>query len=169
MWPSRKTGQFHFFTVGGIPIMKVILKADVKGQGKKGQLVNVSDGFARNFLFPKGLAMEANTANVNELKQNEAAAAHKLKVQREDAQKLREQLKTVSVKVLAKGGTGGRLFGSITSREISDALKEQFGVDVDRRSIVLDEPLKSFGVYDVKVKLFEDVSAMMKVELIQAE
>jgi len=149
--------------------MKVILKADVKGQGKKGQMVNVSDGFARNFLFPKGLAMEANAANVNELKQNEAAAAHKLKVQREDAQKLREQLKTVSVKVLAKGGTGGRLFGSVTSREIAEALKEQFHVDIDRRSIVLDDPLKSFGTYDIKVKLFEDISAMMKVELIQAD
>ncbi|MBQ2749425.1 MAG: 50S ribosomal protein L9 [Clostridia bacterium] len=148
--------------------MQVILKADVRGQGKKGQLVNVSDGFARNFLFPKGLAVEANAANLNEIKQKASSDAHKLQQNRERAREVKEQLKEATVKVVAKGGSNGKLFGSVTTKEIAEALKSQFKVDVDRRMIVLEEPLKQFGTYEVKVKLFEDVSATMKVELIQA-
>ncbi|MCQ2445658.1 MAG: 50S ribosomal protein L9 [Clostridia bacterium] len=147
--------------------MQVILKADVRGQGKKGQLVNVSDGYARNYLLPRGLAMEANASNMNELKQREAADAHKLAETREKARQVKEQLKTVSVKVFAKGGSNGKLFGSITTKEIADSLKKQFDIDVDKRMIVLDEPLKQFGVYELKVKIFEDISSTMKVELVQ--
>ena len=102
--------------------MQVILKADVRGQGKKGQLVNVSDGFARNFLFPKGLAVEANAANLNEIKQKASSDAHKLQQNRERAREVKEQLKEATVKVVAKGGSNGKLFGSVTTKEIAEAL-----------------------------------------------
>ncbi len=149
--------------------MKVILKADVRGQGKKDQLVNVSDGFARNFLFPKGLAVEATPANLNLLKQKASSDAHKLAENREKARETREELKKVTLKIAAKGGANGKLFGSVTSKEISDALKEQCGLEIDRRMIALEEPLKQYGEYEVKVKLFEEVSANLKVELVKAE
>ncbi|MBR5742410.1 MAG: 50S ribosomal protein L9 [Clostridia bacterium] len=149
--------------------MKVILKADVKGQGKKDQVVNVSDGFARNYLFPKGLAVEANAANLNMVKQKASSDAHKLLENREKTREMREELKKASLKIAAKGGSNGKLFGSVTSKEISEALKEQYGMEIDRRMIALEEPLKQFGEYEVKVKLFEEVNAVMKVELIKAE
>ena len=141
--------------------MKVILKADVRGQGKKDQLVNVSDGFARNYLFPKGLAVEATPANLNALKQKAASDAHKLAENREKAREAREELKNVKLRIAAKGGAN-KLFGSVTSKEISEALKEQCGMEIDRRMIALEEPLKQYGEYEVKVKLFEEVSANLK-------
>ena len=133
--------------------MKVILQQDVKGQGKKGQMVNVSDGYARNFLFPKKLAVEATADNVNTMKLQEKA----------QAQAIADQLKEITVRIVAKGGNGGRLFGAVTTKEVSDALKAQSGIEINKAKLVLDEPIKSFGGYELKAKLGHDVNAVVKV------
>ena len=149
--------------------MKVILKADVRGQGKKDQLVNVSDGFARNYLYPPRRAVEAPPANRTAQQQQAPSDAHHLAQNPENAREAREELKKVRLKIAAKGGSNGKLFGSVTSKEISEALKEQCGMEIDRRMIALEEPLKQYGEYEVKVKLFEEVSANLKIELVKAE
>ena len=143
--------------------MKVILQQDVKGQGKKGQMVNVSDGYARNFLFPKKLAVEATADNVNTMKLQEKAKAAKLAEEKAQAQAIAEQLKEITVRVVAKGGNGGRLFGAVTTKEVSDALKAQSGIEISKTKLVLDEPIKSFGGYELKAKLGHDVNAVVKV------
>ena len=113
--------------------------------------------------------MEATPANLNALKQKASSDAHKLAENREKAREAREELKKVRLKIAAKGGSNGKLFGSVTSKEISEALKEQCGMEIDRRMIALEEPLKQYGEYEVKVKLFEEVSANLKIELVKAE
>ncbi len=143
--------------------MKVILQQDVKGQGKKGQMVNVSDGYARNFLFPKKLAVEATADNVNTMKLQEKAKAAKLAEEKAQAEAIAAQLKELTVRVVAKGGNGGRLFGAVTTKEISDALKKQHDIDINKAKLVLDEPIKSFGGYELKAKLGHDVVAAVKV------
>ena len=143
--------------------MKVILQQDVKGQGKKGQMVNVSDGYARNFLFPKKLAVEATADNVNTMKLQEKAKAAKLAEEKAQAQAIAEQLKEITVRIVAKGGNGGRLFGAVTTKEVSDALKAQSGIEISKAKLVLDEPIKSFGGYELKAKLGHDVNAVVKV------
>ncbi len=143
--------------------MKVILQQDVKGQGKKGQMVNVSDGYARNFLFPKKLAVEATADNVNTMKLQEKAKAAKLAEEKAQAQAIAEQLKGITVRIVAKGGNGGRLFGAVTTKEVSDALKAQSGIEINKAKLVLDEPIKSFGGYELKAKLGHDVNAVVKV------
>lgn len=148
--------------------MKVILQADVKGQGKKGQMVNVSDGFARNFLFPKNLAVEANANNINLMNQKKASEAKRIERERADAQAIAEKIKDVPIKIDAKAGSGGRLFGSITSSDIADALKAQMGIEVDRHKIVLDENIKQFGTYQVKVKLYAEVVGTLTVAVKEA-
>jgi len=149
--------------------MKVILLQDVKGQGKKGQLIEVSNGYATNFLFPKKLASDATAAALNEMKNREAAIRHKHDVEYAAAVEAKEKFKDVSVKVYAKGGSAGKLFGSVTAKEIAEALREQFSLDIDKRLILLDEPIRQFGIYELKVKLFPEVTASMKVELIQSK
>lgn len=143
--------------------MKVILQQDVKGQGKKGQMVNVSDGYARNFLLPKKLAVEANADNVNTMKLQEKARQAKLAEEKAQAQAIAEQLKTITVRIAAKAGTGGRLFGAVTTKEISDALKAQHSIDINKAKLVQDEPIKSFGGYELKAKLGHDVVGTVKV------
>lgn len=143
--------------------MKVVLLADVKGSGKKGELVNVSDGYARNFLFPKKLAKEANAQAMNELKNAEEAKAYKIKTETEAAQKAAAILEGKTVKMTAKAGQGGRLFGSVTAKEIAEALKEQFKVDIDKRKIVVDSDIKAFGSYACEIKLYAGISAKMFV------
>ena len=143
--------------------MKVILQQDVKGQGKKGQMVNVSDGYARNFLFPKKLAVEATADNVNTMKLQEKAKATKLAEEKAQAQAIADQLKEITVRIVAKGGNGGRLFGAVTTKEVSDALKAQSGIEINKAKLVLDEPIKSFGGYELKAKLGHDVNAVVKV------
>lgn len=145
--------------------MKVILKQDVKGLGKKEDLVNVSDGYARNFLFPKGLAAEANAANINIM--NTKKEAEKTKRDRElaNARELAQKLKDMEVVIKAKSGENGKLFGSITSKDISDKLKNDFKVDIDKKKIVLPEPLKSTGTVELDVKLFPEVSGKLKVRI----
>ena len=143
--------------------MKVILQQDVKGQGKKGQMVEVSDGYGRNFLLPRKLAVEATAENVNTMKMQDKAKAARLAEEKAAAEAAAQQLKGCQVKIRAKAGQGGRLFGSITSREISDELKAQHGIDVNKSKIVLSDPIKSFGTFEVKCKLGSEVTGTIYV------
>ncbi len=145
--------------------MKVILLQDVKGQGKKGQLIDVSDGYARNFLLPKKLAQEATADNVNTMKMNDKAAQEKRQKEREAALALSKVLKDMTLVVTAKGGGAGRLFGSVTNAEISEALQKNHKITVDKRKIVLKEPIKNTGTYTVTCKLGYEVNAELTVEI----
>ena len=143
--------------------MKVILKADVKGNGKKGEIINVSDGYARNFLFPKGLAVEANAQAMNEYNNAASSKAHHEKVLKDAAEEAKKKLDASSVTIKAKAGSGGRLFGSVTSKEIAIEIKNTLKLDVDKKKIVLDSDIKAFGTYTVPVKLHSGVTANLKV------
>ena len=143
--------------------MKVILRQDVKGQGKKGQLIEASDGYARNFLLPRKLAVPATAENLNTMKQQEKAKKAQEAAEKAEAQAVAEKLKEAVVKLTAKAGSGGRLFGAVTSKEISDALKEQYGLDVAKTKIVQDEPIKSFGTYQLKCKLGYEITGTLTV------
>ena len=143
--------------------MKVILQQDVKGQGKKGQLIEASDGYARNFLLPRKLAVPATAENLNTMKQQEKAKKAQEAAEKAEAQAVAEKLKEAVVKLTAKAGSGGRLFGAVTSKEISDALKEQYGLDVAKTKIVQDEPIKTFGTYQLKCKLGYEITGTLTV------
>ena len=143
--------------------MKVILLQDVKGQGKKGQLIEASDGYARNFLLPRKLAVAATAENLNTMKQQEKAKKAQEAAEKAEAEALSEKLKTSVVKLTAKAGTGGRLFGAVTSKEISDGLKAQYGLDVAKSKIVQEEPIKAFGTYELKCKLGYEVTGTIYV------
>ena len=143
--------------------MKVILLQDVRGQGKKGDLIEVSDGYARNFLFSKKLAVEADKAMLNELKNREEAAKFKKETEKDQAQETDEKLEGVLLKIAVSGSPDGRLYGAVTTMEIAQQLSEQFNIDVDKRKIVLDDPIKAFGKYTLDVKLFAGVSGKLNV------
>ena len=143
--------------------MKVILQQDVKGQGKKGQLVEVSEGYARNFLLPKKLAIPATTDAINTMNLKEKARRAEEARQREEALATAAKLKECTVRIAAKAGTGGRLFGAVTTKEISEALNKQFSLDIPKQKLVLDEAIKSFGTYTVKAKLGFEISASFSV------
>ena len=143
--------------------MKVILLADVKGKGKKDQIIEVSDGYARNFLFPKKLAAEADAKAIGDAKNKEAAAARKIELEKQAARDLAEKLQGILVKIQSKAGADGRLYGSITSSDIADALKAQTGVEIDRRKIVLDKPIRVHGQFDLDVKLYAGISGKLHV------
>lgn len=145
--------------------MKVILQQDVSGQGKRGDLVSVSDGYARNYLMPRKLAVEATPEALNEYKQREKNKSDRLAKEKQDALQAAERLKTCNVVVEAKSGAGGRLFGAVTTAEIAAALKEQFGVEMDKKSFVMPDPIKQHGTYELKCKLGYEVSAILKVEV----
>ena len=145
--------------------MKVILLQDVRGQGKRGEMINVSDGYARNFLFPRKLAQEATVDNINTMRMNDKAKREKEQRAREEAAVLSAKLREMTLSVFAKGGGAGRLFGSVTSQEISDALKAQEGIELDKRKIVIDETIKTVGLYTVKVKLGLGIDAALKVDV----
>lgn len=147
--------------------MKVILQQDVKGQGKRGQLVNVSDGYARNFLLPKKLAVPANADNMNKMIMQDKAKKAQMEAEKAEAQATAEKLKELMVKIPAKAGAGGRLFGAVTSKEISDALKEQFGLDIAKTKIVQEEPIKAFGTYELKCKLGYEVTGTLRVMVVE--
>ena len=149
--------------------MKVVLIADVKGSGKKGELVNVSDGYARNFLFPKKLAKEANAQALNELKNAEESRAFKIKQETEAAQASADKINGKSVSILAKAGQGGKLFGSVTAKEIAEAIKKQYGVDVDKRKIDTKGDMKAFGTYECEVKLYSGITATVKAVVTEKE
>ena len=143
--------------------MKVILQQDVKGQGKKGQLVEVSEGYARNFLLPKKLAIPATTDAINTMNLKEKARRAEEARQREEALAISAKLKECTVRIAAKAGTGGRLFGAVTTKEISEALNKQFALDIPKQKLVLDETIKSFGTYTVKAKLGFEITANFSV------
>ena len=147
--------------------MKVILQQDVKGQGKKGQMVEVSDGYGRNFLLPRKLAVEATAENINTMKMQDKAKAARMAEEKAAAEAAAERLKSCQVKIRARAGQGGRLFGSITSKEISEELKAQHGIDVNKSKIILSEPIKSFGSFEVKCKLGSEVSGVINVLVIE--
>jgi large subunit ribosomal protein L9 len=144
--------------------MKVILTQDVKGSGKKGELINAADGYARNFLLPKGLAIEANNQAIGELKAKEASKQHKIQVEKEAAMETAKKLEGKTVSLTAKAGAGGKLFGSVTTKEIADAIKKQYGAEVDKKKISVNE-IKAFGSYTAEVKLYTGISAKMTVEV----
>ena len=147
--------------------MKVILTQDVKGLGKKGELVNASDGYARNFLFPRKLAAEANSQAMTELKNREDSKKHKIEVETQQAKASADKIKGKTVKVTAKAGQGGRLFGSVTAKEIAAVMKSQFGIDIDKRKITVDD-IKAFGTYPATVKLYQGVTAEFSVTVTEA-
>ncbi len=145
--------------------MKVILMQDVKGSGKKGDIVNVADGYARNFLLPKGLAVEANPTNLNIIQGKKEAFAHKKQIELETAKKLAERLKDITVVLKAKSGASGKLFGSITSKDIADHLKKEHKIAIDKRLINLGESIKEIGTQQVTVKLHPKVSTSLTVKV----
>ena len=143
--------------------MKVILQQDVKGQGKRGQMVNVSDGYARNFLFPKGLAVPASADNVNKMVMQDKAKKAQMAAEKAEAEAIAEKLKSLVVKSPARAGAGGRLFGAVTTKEVSEALLEQHQINIAKAKLVQDEPIKSFGTYQMKAKLGYEVSGTVNV------
>ena len=143
--------------------MKVLLLADVKGQGKKDQIVEVSDGYARNFLFPKKLAVVADARVLSEAKSKEEAKQYKLKEEKAAAKALAEKLNSLTVTIGASSGGDGRLYGSITSKDIAEKLMQQHKVDIDKRKLVLSENIKAYGTYNVDVKIYPEINAKLKV------
>ena len=143
--------------------MKVILQKDIKGQGKKGELKEVSDGYARNYLLPRGLAVEATADNLNTMRLKDKARQAQIAKEKAQAQEYAEKLSAVVVHVKAKAGTGGRLFGAITSKEIAEALNAQHGIAIEKNQIVQAEPIKSFGTFQVKCKLGYEISGTIHV------
>lgn len=144
--------------------MKVVLKQDVKGLGKKGELVNTSDGYARNFLFPKGLAVEANAQSMTELKNREQAQKYKIETETAAAKKAASEIQGKTIRIKAKAGQNGKLFGSVTSKEIAEKLKDEFKLDVDKRKVVVED-IKQFGTYEFEVKLYQGISAKLFVSV----
>lgn len=146
--------------------MKVILKQDVKGLGKKEDMVNVSDGYARNFLFPRGLAAEASASNINVM--NTKKEAEKSRKDRElaHARELADKVKELTVTIKSKAGENGKLFGSITSKDISDRLKADFNLDIDKKQFVLPDPIKTLGTTEVEIKLYPGVSTKLTVKTV---
>ena len=144
--------------------MKVILTQDVKGQGKKDQIVDVSDGYARNFLFPKKLAIPADAKAMNEVKNREASLKHKIDTERKEAQAIADKLAEVAVKLVCKSGNDGKLYGAVTAKDVADALEKEHKITVDKRKITIPEPIKSYGKFTLDVKLYTDVSG--KIHLI---
>lgn len=149
--------------------MKVVLLQDVKSIGKKGELKEVSDGYARNFLLPRKLAKEANAQAMNELKNAEAAKEYKIKTETEQARKSADALSGKTVKIYAKAGQGGKLFGSVTARELAEEIGKQFGVQVDKRKVVLENEIKAYGTYNFEVKFYNGISATLSVAVCEAD
>lgn len=145
--------------------MKVILLKDVKGLGKAGDLVKSKTGYARNFLLPKGLAVEATPANLKKWEEDNKIRQEKERQEKEEALKLKEELEKITVEIKGKGGEGGRLFGSITSKDIADTLKKQFKLEVDRKKIELKENIKTTGLINVDVRVYPEIVANLKVNV----
>ena len=148
--------------------MKVIFNVDVKGQGKKGEMKEVSDGYARNFLLPRKLAVEATADALNSKKNADEAAAFHAAEDKKAALALKEKLAGLTVKIAAKAGSAGRLFGSVTTKEVSEALKAQYNIDLPKTRLELSEPIKSFGTYQVKAKLYTEIQGIVTVKVEEA-
>lgn len=148
--------------------MKVILLKDVRGSGVKGDVINVSDGYARNYLFPRGLATEATKANLNELKNKEKAEEKRREQAAQEAREIAEKLSDITLVIKAKSGENGKLFGSVTNKEIAQELKKQHKIAIDRKKIVLDEPIKQLSEMEVDVKLYPEISGKLKIRVEEA-
>lgn len=148
--------------------MKVVLKQDVRNLGKKGELVETSDGYARNFLFPRNLAAEADNKAMNELKNAESSKQFKIDTQIKQATVSKNKLEGQVFKMTAKAGSNGRLFGSVTSKEIAQEIKKQYAISVDKRKVTLDTDIKAFGTYNATVKLYNGIVANIKVQVTEA-
>ena len=149
--------------------MKVVLLQDVKSVGKKGELVNVSDGYGRNFLLPRKLAKEANAQAMNELKNAEASKQHRIEVEKANASEAAKKIDEKTIKMTAKAGQGGRLFGSVTAKELAEEIGKQFGVEVDKRKVVLDADIKAFGTFGFEVKFYNGITTTMSVAVCEKE
>ncbi len=145
--------------------MKVILLADVKGQGKKNDVIEVSDGYSKNFLIPRKLAKPADAQSLNDVKVKEEARLYRIEQERKSAQELSEMLKKIVVRIPASGGSDGRLYGSITAKDISEQLKKDHGIDLDKRKLVMKDPIKSCGKYEVEAKLYTEVTGKVTFEV----
>ena len=146
--------------------MKVILKADIKGVGKKDQVINASDGYARNFLFPKNLAVEANAENMSKLKAKQGSNAFKKSQEKEEAQKIADKLSKILMKVQVKAGENGKIFGGVSSKEIAENLEKQYNIKVDKKKIDLKETIKTLGMFTIEIKLYEGVVGKLKIDVI---
>ena len=145
--------------------MKVILLQDVKGKGKKGQMIEVSDGYARNFMLPRKVAIEATADSINTMRMNDKATQERIAREKAEAMELSKKLREMTLVVTAKGGGAGRLFGSVTNQEISDALKAKVGVTIDKRKIVISDPIKNVGTYTVTCKLGYEITSPLTVKI----
>ena len=146
--------------------MKVILKADIKGVGKKDQVINASDGYARHFLFPKNLAVEANAENMSKLKAKQDSNAFKKSQEKEEAQKIADKLSKILMKVQVKAGENGKIFGGVSSKEIAENLEKQYNIKVDKKKIDLKETIKTLGMFTIEIKLYEGVIGKLKIDVI---
>jgi len=147
--------------------MKVILKADIKGVGKKDEIINASDGYARNFLFPKNLAVEANADNMNKLKAKQDSAKFQKNQEKEEAIKISNKISAIELKIKVKAGENGKIYGGVSSKEIAESLQKQYAIKVDKKKIDLKETIKTLGKRTVEIKLFEGVIAKLKVDVSQ--
>ena len=147
--------------------MKVVLLQDVKAQGKKNDIVEVSEGYARNFLFPKKLAIPADAKAINDIKNKKSSEAHKIEVEKAAARELATKLEGITVKLTVDGGSEGRLYGAVTAKDIAEALKSQFGIEIDKRKIMLDAPIKAYGTYKIDAKLYQEVSGKVTVSVLE--
>ena len=147
--------------------MKVILLADVKGQGKKNDVIEVSDGYGKNFLIPRKLAKAADAQSLNDIKVKEESRLHRIQVEKQEAQALAERLKGILVKIPASHGADGRLYGSVTAKDVSERLQADFGIAIDKRKLVMSDPIKAYGKYEVDVKLYSEVTG--KINLLVCE
>lgn len=146
--------------------MKVILKADIKGVGKKDEIINASDGYARNFLFPKNLAVEANSENMSKLKAQKDANQYRKDTEKEDAKKIAEKLTKIMVRIQVKAGENGKIFGGVSAKDISENLEKQHNIKIDKKRIDLKETIKTLGVHNIDVKLYEGVSGKIKIDVV---
>lgn len=148
--------------------MKVILLADVKGQGKKNDVIEVSDGYGKNFLIPRKLAKPADAQSLNDVKVKEESRLHRIAMEKKEAQELAERLKKLIVNMPAPGGTDGRLYGSVTAKDVSERLQKEYGINIDKRKITVSEPIKSYGTYHLEVKLYTEVTGTITLKVCEA-
>ncbi len=146
--------------------MKVILKKDIKGVGKKEEVINAADGYARNYLLPRGLAVEASDGNLSTLKEKKDSKKYKESMEVEEARELSKKISGLSIRFNVKTGENGKLFGSITSKDISEEIKRQHNINIDKRKIVLEDSIKAAGVYNIEIKVYPNITSKIKVEVV---
>lgn len=149
--------------------MKVILKADIKGVGKKNEVINASDGYARNFLFPKNLAVEANSENMSKLQAQKDANQFRKDTEKEDAKKIAEKLTKIIVRIQVKAGENGKIFGGVSAKDISENLEKQHNIKIDKKKIDLKETIKTLGIHNIDAKLYEGVSGQIKIDVLSCK